>query len=223
VKTREHHDKSQYIEKMGESLGSQFYALLQEVIWLHTKWAEFRELFGSNPTRVELLNQAAHAFFGMIQYMLWDDTLLHIARLTDPPTSMGHANLTIKNLPELVNDPATKTVLVALVETAMNKTTFCRDWRNRRIAHSDLDLAMDKSATPLEPVSRKQVNEALSAIADVLNKVDECHTKSTTHFRSGNSAKSLLYVLGDGLRAQAGREERISRGELSEEDYPRNL
>jgi hypothetical protein len=219
--------KNQYIEKMGESLGTQFYALLHEVIWLHTKWAEFLELFGSKPTRIELLNEAAHAFFGIIQYVLWDETLLHIARLTDPPISMGHANLTIKNLPELVNDPATKTVLVALVETAMNKTTFCRDWRNRRIAHSDLDLAMNKSATPLKPASRKQVTEALSAIADVLNKVDECYTNSKTHFKGGNitgNAESLLHVLDDGLRAQAEREERISRGEFSEEDLsPRDL
>jgi hypothetical protein len=69
------------------------------------KWAESVELFGSKPTRTELLNQAAPAFFHMIQIVLWEDTLLHIARVTDVATSGGKnqkANLTIQNLPGLV-------------------------------------------------------------------------------------------------------------------------
>src|SRR5712692_3023309 len=97
--------KSRHIEKMGEALGLQFNALWHEVVWLHIKWGEFVQLFGSKPMRIELLNQAAPAFFHMIQDILWDDTLLHIARLTDRSKSSprhNRVNLTIQNLPQLV-------------------------------------------------------------------------------------------------------------------------
>jgi hypothetical protein len=218
-----------YIEKMGEALGKQFHALWKEVVWLHWNWAEYVELFGSKPTRIELLNQAAPAFFRMIQDLLWEETLLRIARLTDASKSggrAGRANLTIRNLPELVDDSEARQVATALIETAVRKASFCRDWRNRHIAHRDLNLALDKSASPLETASRKQVNEALSAIADVLNNVDGHYMDSATYFGGGagiGNAVSLLHVVDDGLRAEKARAERLGRGEFSEEDYARDL
>jgi HEPN superfamily AbiU2-like protein len=219
---------NRYIERMGDPLGTQFFALWQEVAWLHMKWAESVELFGSIPTRTELLNQAAPAFFHMIQIVLWEDTLLHIARVTDVSTSGGKnqkANLTIQNLPGLVSDPNTRQIVAALVETAVSKAKFCRDWRNRHIAHRDLNLALNQS-TPLQMASRKLVDEALCAIANVLNEVDGHYMDSSTHFIGGHSigsAVSLLHVLDDRLRAKAARSERLLRGEFSEQDYPRSL
>jgi hypothetical protein len=65
---------------------------------------------------------------GIILEALWEQTLLHIAGLTDRPKSLGKENLTILNLPELVNDHEMKKTLVELVETAESKTKFCRDW-----------------------------------------------------------------------------------------------
>ncbi|MGH6863084.1 MAG: hypothetical protein ACRECN_02235, partial [Methylocella sp.] len=57
--------KANYIEKMGEPLGTQFAALFQEVARLHMVWGEFAELFGDEP-RVMVLNQAAPAMFHII-------------------------------------------------------------------------------------------------------------------------------------------------------------
>jgi HEPN superfamily AbiU2-like protein len=93
--------RTNYIEKMGEPLGTQFAALLQEVARLQMAWGEFIELFGDEP-RVNVLNRAAPAMFHIIGHALWQLTLLDIARLTDPPKSAGKKNLTIQNLPELV-------------------------------------------------------------------------------------------------------------------------
>jgi hypothetical protein len=79
-------------------------------------------------------------------------TLLHIARLADPANSMGakgKSNLTIQNLPNLIDHPPTKKTVTALVADSLKATEFCRDWRNRLIAHRDLDLALDQSARPL--------------------------------------------------------------------------
>jgi hypothetical protein len=58
--------KSNYIEKMGKELGTQFYALWQEFIWLAMKWGEYEALYGGGSKRVDLLNDAAPAFFWMV-------------------------------------------------------------------------------------------------------------------------------------------------------------
>jgi hypothetical protein len=93
-----------YIDKMGESLGEQFHALWQQVALLHVKWAEGVALF-SDPNQIELLNEVAPALFNIIEDVLWEDTILHIMRITDKSKVAGHNTLTIKNLPELVDAP----------------------------------------------------------------------------------------------------------------------
>jgi AbiU2 len=214
---------SHHIEKMGEALGRQFDALWHDVAWLHRKWAEYVELFGSKETRVELLNQAAPQFFRMIQDALWEETLLHVARLTDKSTSPGRRqNLTVQNLPQLTKDQKTKERVSILVEKAVIEATFCRDWRNRRIAHRDLDLATNQSAKPLEGASRKQVSQVLKAIAEVLHAVEDHYIQSETFFEGmhpAGGAVSLLHVLDAGVRAQAEHRERRRRGGTSGNNY----
>jgi AbiU2 len=158
--------KANYIEKMGEPLGTQFAALLQEVAWLHVVWGEFVELFHDEP-RVKVLNQAAPAMFRIILDSLWQFTLLAIARLMDRP---GKKKLTIRNLPALVK-PEVKADVKKWVDAAQEKSDFCRDRRNRYIAHLDLDLLTNPSARPLNLATKKKVDEALTAIESVLQKV----------------------------------------------------
>jgi hypothetical protein len=221
--------RDHYIEKMGEDLGLQFAALWQEVAHVHVKWSEYVTLFATNARRIEVLNHCAPAFFRMIQDVLWEDTVLHIARLTDPPASFaqkGKANLTIRNLPDLVDDDTTKASLNTAVTAVEAASAFCRDWRNRHIAHRDLKLAIDKTARPLEPGSKKQVDDVLDGIVTALNIVDAHYADSVSYFKLGQGpggAINLLYDLDEAQRAQARREERLRRGEVSDEDHPRQL
>jgi hypothetical protein len=213
-------------EKMGEALGAQFDALWIEVVWLHRNWGEFVELFGSKPSRLELLNQTAPTFFRLIQDSLWEVTVLHIARLTDPAKSRGRANLTIQNLPDLIDDATAKQAVTALIDLAVSQASFCRDWRNRHIAHRDLDLALNKAAAPLEFASRHRVSEALSAITKALNYLEGHYADSETYFEGGpriGNAVDLLHVVDDGLRAQQARSVRLERGEFTAEDCARDL
>jgi hypothetical protein len=76
--------KAHYVERMGDELGRLFHELWQEVALLRIEWGEFIELFGEKPSRVDLMNEAAPAFFAMVQRLLWEETLLSITRLTDP-------------------------------------------------------------------------------------------------------------------------------------------
>lgn len=96
--------KKHYIAAMGEALGAQFAELWQEVVYLHRKWGEYLVLFGTKPERLKILNAGAPVFFRMVQDVLWEETLLHIACLTDRPEVGKKTNLTIQNVPKLVTD-----------------------------------------------------------------------------------------------------------------------
>jgi AbiU2 len=120
-----------------------------------------------------------------------------------------------------------KTKLATLLAIALKASEFCRDWRNRYIAHRDLSLALNALAEPLAEASKKQMDEALKALSDVPNAVGIYYKKSETRFdmaaRHGG-AVNLLYVLYDGAKAQDARAKRLEAGEPSEEDLlPRAL
>lgn len=216
--------KWNYIAVMGEPLGLVFHALWQEVAWLHRKWDEYVELYGTKSSRVNLLNKAAPTFFRIVQDALWEESLLHIARLTDPPSSARKPNLTIQRLPALVADAEAAQRVKTLTEKAVEASAFCRDWRNRRIAHRDLNLALENGAIPLSPASREKVKLALNAIVDVLNAVTQPYMDSTNFFDVGGhagGAVSLIYVIDDGLRAEAERRARHQQDEIRADDVRR--
>lgn len=199
--------RMKYVGKMGETLGPIFHALWNEVSWLHHKWSEYFELYGNEQSRIDSINRAAPLFFRMVQDVLWEDILLHCARLTDPPKSGGKDNLTILRLQELIKNDSVSD----LIQRAKKSTMFCSNWRNRHIAHRDLLLATGKNAEPLSFASREKVEEALIAIATVMNEVEKQYTGSITMFKLGIAspgAKALLDVIDGGLKA---KDERLSR------------
>lgn len=219
--------KRSFIESMDDPLGRLFYALWQELAWLYAKWEEYLLLYGTKESRIDLLNKAAPLFFRIIQDVLWEDIILHIARLTDPPKSSGKATLTIRRLPDLVDDSNTAQALRELINIAIQSSEFCRDWRNRHIAHRDLKLVLEKDIVPLKPASRKKIKEALNSIAEVLNAVSQHYTDSEMTFDIGEDpegAVSLLYVIDDGLKAGEERKERMRSGKYRKDDFsPRDL
>lgn len=212
--------KQDHVEKLGDELGNLYHELWNEVGQLHLKWNEYVELFGTDPSRIELLNNSASLFFRTVQESLWESTLLHITRLTDPSKSFKKDNLSIRRIPDLVDDEITETV-IEQINDAIEKSSFCRDWRNRRIAHKDLRLVVDSQARPLKPASRAKVKDAIKSIATVLNTISEYYMDSTIAFdltKGSHGAVTLLYVLDDGLKASKEREERIKAGKYSRED-----
>jgi hypothetical protein len=206
---------------MGPTLGTVFFELRNECVMLHWKWQEFVTLFGTKTERIELLNDAAGLFFWIVQDTLWDDVLLRIARITDPPRSAGRDTLSLQRLPLLVATTFRGQV-EALLQDCLTKCTFARDWRNRRIAHTDLVLAVQQmSATPLASASRQNVKDALHAIVKLLNAVQEHYARSESMYElhpPGN-AESLLCVLRDGLQVEARRIERLDSGNWNPDDF----
>jgi len=166
------------VAAMGQELGELCHDLYREVAWLHVKWQEYRELFGASRERVQLLNRVAPAFFGFLQSVLFDDILLHITRLTDPPRSVSKDNLTVQRLSALLQSADLKLRVDKLVEQAKQRSDFARDRRNRWIAHRDLLTARNQSPQPLAKASRDAVEQAMAAIRDVMNEVESHYEKA---------------------------------------------
>jgi type II secretory pathway component HofQ len=160
----------------------------------------------------------------MLQDELWEMTLLHLARVTDPAFSFGNpdkANLSIQGLAAHVTDAKVKAELEKAVTVALAATAFARDWRNRLIAHRDLQLALAEPTTALADASRAQVNTALTALTAALNVLAKHHFDSETRFdlvSRHNGAVTLLYALHRGDKVQAARLKRRKEGKPPEYD-----
>jgi hypothetical protein len=190
--------RNEHLRTLGPTLGPLYDALYNEVTWLHAKWSQYRILYAESEERVELLNRTAGFFFRMIQNVLWEDVLMHIARLTDAPRSVGKDNLTLMRLSAAVDAPDLSAEIKMMAEKAQQVALFARDWRNRRLAHSDLKLALEDRAEPLPEVSRHNVDETLKAIAAVLNKISVHFSQAETAFGLfivHDDAESLAYYL----------------------------
>ena len=209
--------RNHYIVQMGEELGGLFYALWQEVAWLHNEWHEYSQLFGTKQSRIALMNEAAPAFFRIVQDGLFDMIVLRIACLTDPPKSVGKSNLTIQQLPARINDDSLRQKVTDLVNTAVAAADFCRDRRHRHIAHRALDVSLGVTTDPLPNVTRENIRGAMLGLAEVLNAVSYRYLNSTTDFglvSNLGGAVALIRILDDGVQKKTERIAGLKRGEL---------
>ncbi len=213
--------KREYLHAMGPELGDLVHGLVNECVWLYRKWDNFVVLFGTSPERIELLNAAAPAFFGLLQSSLWEDILLHICCLTDSPGTARKANLTLRRVPPLVA-PRIRAEVAGLVKTSVDRSEFARDWRNRHIAHRDFRLVLEEPTKPLAPASRAKVKEALRAFSAALNSLTRHYMDTTVMFDKAifplGGAETLLHRLRDGVNQETARRKRLESGDFLPED-----
>jgi hypothetical protein len=190
---------------MGAALGNILYELNNQIVLLHIRWKSYRELFGTSPDTIALLNATAPAFFYDLERVMWEDVLLHLCRFTDREQTMGRDNLTIQRMPPLM-EVTIKDELKRLVDLAVDKTGFARDWRNRRLAHSDLALALNPAVQPLATSSRHDVEDALAALRAVMNCVESHYVGCPVSYEHAieplGGATSLLAYLQRGREAR---------------------
>lgn len=210
--------------KLGPELGPLFTQLCQEIYWLQSIWNEFQELFAKSGKRVDILNESGSFFFYIVQTTMWNDILLRIRRVTDPKKSAGKDNLTVMRLADLCPDDSLKAKIADLANKADQASQFAKVWRNRKIAHADLELSLGRSAVPLPTVKYEEVSNAITAIHDILNTIS-CELLGTEMLNEpiigAEGAEAVLYVLRDGLDAQQSFRERMRNGALTPSDIQR--
>lgn len=202
--------RAQHIDKMGPSLGPVYNELSDELMWLHVQWLLHRQLYGTSAERHEVLNRTAPFFFYLIRRTLWEDILLRIARLTDPPKSPGKGNrdnLSLCLLPGLEIDASFRTEIEASLSDALAASGFARSWRNQRLAHRDLALALSEDVELLPAPEVPEVEVALQALSAVLNRVASLYAEPPVVYglvQFDGGVDSLVYYLRTGLRAKHG-------------------
>ena len=169
--------KREYQEKLGEDFGSVLYEIRNDWLTGLVRLKEYRVIFTDHEA-VKLLNAAGGAFMWDVQQVLWHDLLLHVTRLTDPATMGRHENLSVQALPPFCERPELQAeypelhaVVQALVDRAVTAADAPRDWRNRRISHTDRALAIDPNAESLAPTSLGRVQAALDAVHAVIQTI----------------------------------------------------
>jgi AbiU2 len=211
---------AKHVRDMGDHLGQVYNAMSNELSWLHVKWNLYRQLYATSPERVEILNRAASHFFGVLRRALVDDIAMHVARLTDPATIRGRQNLTIRRLPPLVPD-ALKAETKDLASAAMKACDSVRVWRNRRIAHIDLEWVT--SHDPLPGVTFGQLGAAVESLCAVLHRLEQHYWQTSTMYADvitpSGDAESLVYFLWKGLLDEDRRRQRIRSGQPLPEDF----
>jgi hypothetical protein len=219
--------KEQCLRTMGPELGSVYDAFRNEVLRLHMKWNQYRQLYARSSQQIDLLNQAAGHFFGLAQEIMLENVVLHLARLSDREKTGGRGNLSLRILPSLVLDEHLAAEVDVLVNAAISSCQFTRAWRNRLLAHRDLEISLASSGEPLSGVSRAEIEDALASIRAVLNRLSRHYMGSETNYRLviayGRDADSLVDYLRLGIRAEEKRFERLERGEFLPEDIEHQL
>jgi hypothetical protein len=213
--------RSDYVEKMGKELGELFHVISDEVTDIHWRWGQYRVLFGDKPSRIDLLNEAAPFFFRIVHDVLFEVTILAIARLVGPTESVGKPNLSIERLIPLLPDNKVQGEVREILRQTRERASFALEYRNRHIAHRDLQLALGKSATMLPTVTRENIDKCLSGLGNFLNAVELFYCKAHTAYSfvvGPWGAESLLYVIRDGLLREKERHECWNRKELHRDD-----
>lgn len=213
--------EEEHSDNLGPTLGPLYHELYNELCRLHLKWNQYCALFGKSEDRVALLNTTAADFFGLLQGVLWEDVLLHIARLTDTPGRGDHKRITLHRLPNEVDDPHLSNEVKSLIDRASHLSEFAREWRNRHIAHRDLSLSLNDSAKPLASASRKHVKEALAALDTVMNSLETHYFQSEIRFEcvsAREDAEVLIHRLAIAARLEERRMKRLREGNPLPED-----
>lgn len=197
--------RADYISAMGQELGANFYELHRELVELHLLWQQYRELFGDTTDTVQLLNRTAGLFFKIVQDELWDSVLLGVSRMTDPPGTGKHKNLTVQSLSPLITDSALRAEAQDLCTKAVATAEFAREHRNKRIAHQDHNYLSNRKSNPLNGISRAAVESMLAALRDVLNHLDNRFRDNTVlyeRFIDDSGARLLIQKLSRFERLQ---------------------
>ena len=169
-------------EPTDEELGPLWERLKNEVIAVHLQWQQFRALYASSASNIELLNRSAAGFFALLRQTLVRDVFLSIARLTDPVRMGKHTNLTLDHLlglPGMADASQQRERLTTLIANIQEHAAPIREHRHTYIAHLDLEKVVSPDARPLPGVSIEMVDATLAAIADAMNTV-ALHLRETT-------------------------------------------
>ena len=167
--------KKDFLNVFGPALGEKYYVLHNQVIIAHMNWAMMRKLV-KDQERQSLLRKTGRYFFVEAHRVFVNDVILRLSRLVDRARQGGQDNLSLYALLDDISDPTLKSKIETLIDEAKSKIAPLKEHRHKRIAHFDLHVAPNDPNFTLQPISNESVDEALSAVGEVLEQLREEYT-----------------------------------------------
>lgn len=158
---------------MDEELKQVYELLNNEILWICLRWQIFKQIFGTSKENIELLNEFAPVIFRIFQDASYDEIILSINRLLDPPSTYGKNNLTLSRLLLMVGERDYKEFhkeLEHIYKEIKSKSKEIREQRGKRIGHNDL-VSIKSNFEFLPGISRNMVDDILADIYSFMNKV----------------------------------------------------
>lgn len=199
--------------------------LSADVVWLHGRWIIYRQLFGTNQERINLLNEAAGTVTWILQNLLLHDVQLSLSKIGDPAGSGDRKNLTLRRLQQSLRNAGESDTADAMedplgrFELASQKLLHRR---NKWIAHNDLDTRLSSRASPLAGPSRQEIEDSLSPLRETMNCVELRFTGSRTmyeHFAMKQDGDHLI----DALACAKRYSELVKDGVIPRDDFRRRF
>ncbi|WP_144428110.1 hypothetical protein [Azospirillum thiophilum] len=207
--------------EMPEEIFGVYQELKNEVTWLHAKWKIYRQLYAKSEKRVNLLNEVARAFFYIIEQSLRSEISIYASKLTDPARSRKFENLSLYQLQERIAkncDADFSSGSQELLDIVKERCAPLRNWRDKKLAHLDLNVAMNTATTPLPSFSRKEIGGAISSIAEYMNNIEGYYNDSHHAYEMVSiptDANALIEMLKWSMRY----EELRSTGKIAIDDW----
>lgn len=169
-------------------------SLKKELTWLHGRWKIYRQLYGTSSDRIDLLNNSAPTFFYFTQQIMINDIQVSLGRLTDPARMGKSENLSLEQLQERIDKfhcGEFSHNARGLLDAVHEICDQFRALRNKKLAHLDLDHALERSANPIPYASREQVEKALLSMRTYMNHIEG-------YFYDSEYAYNLFVMSSDG-------------------------
>jgi hypothetical protein len=206
---------------MPQTVAEVYSPLSEQLVGIHIRWTLYRQLFGTDPARIELLNRFAAVFFGSTQRVMEDELILALCRMSDPAeTGRGRnarQNCTIERLVSVVvaEAPQTELVLRPLLATIQAlRDEHLEELRNRSLAHNDFTTMQAMWAGQPGPPrpNRAQIESFLAPTRNLMNAVQKHYENAETYYGRfnvppGRDGEALVYYFAD-LAKRIDTEER---------------
>lgn len=189
---------------MPDDLINIFDEISNEFSELYLHWQIYKQLFGHNRERIDLLNKTAGLFFTVVHNSLFYDVQLRIAKLIDPAVSGRNKNKKDENLSlqllikkiELSEDVKFANSLNKSFDELKSRCENIILNRKKLIAHNDLETAISKTELH-SGISRSLISDVLNKISIFLNEINGYYLDTEVNYENiiSDDAETLVEII----------------------------
>ena len=170
----------------------------EDVIWTFYTIQEYRKIFLDNDNS-KIINASAHHFFSNYQRLFWNNIILSISRLFDPPQQRKFNNLTVYEVAQFAENNKLQCaceIKSTIDKIKNNNLQTIKLWRNKMFAHRDIETALNYNYQDMK-VHLDDIEEIMKNIGDCLNKIYEENNWPTTswHVNVFGGAQEIVPLL----------------------------